>query len=773
MNFLTRFRPKPSHGAGSRPLAALAALTIALLPATSALAQEGRTIKSIDVRYVGNPTVSKERILSQVSTKEGDALSVVQIDEDVKSLYRSGDVDNVRVLTDNVSGGVDVIFVVQTRAQYGGVQFRGNTLIDDGKLEKKIPIKRGSAIDEGGLKAARQEIQEMYRKKGFSEATVTYRIGAPDASGFSTVVFTINEGTQGVLRDVQFVGNTSFPAARLKELMSQKEKGLMTMFGEGGSTDAETLAQDVRAIEDFYRDNGYLNAKVVNVSRKRVDAKYVDVIMTIDEGQTYEVETLAINGVEALSLQEDILPYLKTKAGGTFAGNKLKDDIKLISDQYGRRGYADARVIPRLEEAGDDGVRVVLNVKEGRSYRVGQIHIEGNTKTKDRVIRRELPLEPGQPFDTTRTEVTQRRLENMNYFSNVSVRPLDTSYIDEKDLLIRVTEKPTGTLNFGAGFSSIDSVTGFLEITQSNFDLYDWPEFTGAGQRFRLSLRGGPERKDFSVSFTEPWLFGQRLAFSVEAYYRDLLFLSDQFDQSTLGAAFSFRKSLGEFTYGSVDFRGERIDVEPEGGASPLFQAEGGEFQKNSVGLTVTRDTRDNFFLPREGHKISAGFEFAGLGGDVDDTIFTLSASQHFELPYDAILTLSGSFKRSSNGDFIFTRHFLGGANNLRGFDFREVGPKDPVSLEVLGGKQAWNGTAEVTIPLVEKIRGALFYDVGEVSDGPAGTVGGGINSDWGIGVRLFILGNAPVRLDYALPVQTDAFNDEGGRFQFTMGAQF
>jgi outer membrane protein insertion porin family len=150
-----------------------------------------------------------------------------------------------------------------------------------------------------------------------------------------------------------------------------------------------------------------------------------------------------------------------------------------------------------------------------------------------------------------------------------------------------------------------------------------------------------------------------------------------------------------------------------------------------------------------------------------------LGVTQHFELPYDAIVTLSGNFNRSSDGDHIFTRHFLGGANNLRGFDFRDVGPRDPNSLEVLGGKQAWNGTAEVTVPLVDKIRGALFYDVGKVSDGPVGSVGGGINSDWGVGVRLFILGNAPVRLDYAFPLQADAFNDEGGRFQFTMGAQF
>lgn len=770
MNFPRRNRS--SLAAGFLP-----ALTGVLLVLSGlsgqAFAQEGKIVKSIDVQYVGNQTVSPDRIRSHMSTKVGDKLSMAQIDEDVKSLYASGDVENVRILADNVGGGVALIAVVQTRALYGGVQFVGNTLIDDSKLRKKVDLNVNKPIDDSVLEGAREEMKELYRKKGFSEATITYRIGAPTAEGYSTVVFTIDEGTQGVLRNVEFVGNTAFPSPRLKEQMSQKEKGIKSLFGDGGSTDPETLALDVRAIEDFYRDEGYLNARVVNVARKRVDAKHVDVIITIDEGETYQVESIAVNGVSAISMQDDILPYLRTRAGDTFAGGKLKEDIKMIGDQYGSRGYAEARVIPRLEDAGNGAVRVVLDVSEGRAYRIGQIHIEGNDKTKDHVIRRELPLEPGQAFDTTKTEVTKRRLENMNYFSSVELMPLDTSYIDEKDLLIRVVEKPTGTINFGAGFSSIDNLTGFMEITQTNFDLMDWPDFTGAGQRFRLSLRAGSERRDFNISITEPWLFGHRLAFTAEAYYRDLLFLSDQYDQRNVGAAFSFRKAVGEFTYGTVAYRIEDIDIDAEPGASPAFLMEDGSFLKSSVTVSGTRDTRDNVFLPREGHKINAGFEFAGLGGDVDDTIFTASASQFFHLPYDAIFSLAGRFAHSANGDHIFTRHHLGGANSLRGFDYRDVGPRDPVSREVLGGNTSWFGSAEVSVPFVEKIRGAAFYDVGEVSDGPAGSVGGGVNSDWGLGLRLFVLGAAPVRLDYAFPLQTDMFNDGDARFQFTMGAQF
>lgn len=770
MNLFTTAQPRTPWGLFSLAVTALLVMSVGI---DKALAQEGATVKSIDVQYVGNQTVAPERILSHMATRVGSTLSMGQLDEDVKSLYASGDIESVRILADKVNGGVALTVVAQTRAVYGGSEFVGNTLIDSAKLRKKVDLKVNKPIDESALTSAREDMQEMYRKKGFSEATVTYSIAAPTAEGYSTVIFTIDEGTQGVLRNIEFVGNTAFKSSELKEQMSQKERSVWTMFGKSGSSDPETLAQEVRVIEDYYRDHGYLNARVSNVSRMRVDGKYVDAIFTIDEGQTYTVDSIAINGVRALNMQSDVAPYLKTSAGAAFEGNKLKDDIKLISDQYGARGYAEARVVPRLEDAGNGAVRVVLDVTEGGIYKVGQVHIEGNDKTKDRVIRRELPLEPGQMYDIAKTDVTRRRLENMNYFSSVEVMPVETSYLDEKDLLIRVVEKPTGTINFGAGFSSIDNLTGFFEITQSNFDLFDWPKFTGGGQRFRFSVRAGSERKDISLSVTEPWFLGQRLALTVEGFYRDLMFLSDQYDQTNFGAAVSLRKSLGEFTYGVLDYRIEQIEIDARPLASPAFLAEDGEFLKSSLGATIVRDTRDSVFLPRKGHKLSAGFEFIGIGGDVTDNVVSLTGAQYYTFPGDVILSLNGEFNHSANGDHLFTRHFLGGANTLRGFDYRDVGPRDPVSGEVLGGNTSWYGTAEVTFPIVEKIRFATFYDVGEVTDGLVGTLDGGLNSDWGIGLRLFVLGSAPVRLDYAFPLQSDAFNDGGGRFQFTMGATF
>lgn len=738
-------------------------------------AQEGQKVTAIDVQYVGSKTVNDSLILSKMSTKVGDNLSIAQIDEDVKNLHRSGKVDNVRILSESRNGGVALIVVVQSTALYGGTKFEGNTIFSDSKLAKKVGLSVNKAIDESAIRKARQEIQEMYRKDGYPETTVSYRIGAPSKEGYSVVAFVINEGSQGVLNQVSFVGNQNVTKADLLGVMSQKEKSIKNLVGGGGRTDGESLANDVRAIEDLYRDRGYLNARVSNVSKVPVDAKYNDVVISVEEGSIYKVAGVKIDGVKGLSMDGDIMPYMKSHAGSPFSGSNLRNDIKLISDKYGTKGYTQARVSPRLvEAAGPNQVMIELDVEEGPAFNIGKIHIEGNTKTKDSVIRRELPLIPGDPLNSTVMDITQRRLLNLGYFEQVDVRPVNTNYIDEQDLVIRVSEKPTGSLNFGAGFSSIDNVTGFLEITQSNFDLFDWPNFIGGGQRFRLSLRGGAERKDFSLSITEPWAFGRRLSLTGEAYYRDLQFLSDEFEQTNYGGAISARTAWGRYGSLSFGYRWETIEIDPETDASPIIAQDGGEHVKSSVFFDYTFDNRDDFFTPRKGQKVSLSLEQAGLGGTIDETIASASASHHFTVPgTDLIFNFLGRYRYSSEGEFTFTRYYLGGPNNLRGFDFREAGPRDPTTNEPVGGARAWDATVEATYPIADKIRLAGFYDVGEVTDAPTGAVGGGLHSSAGIGARLFFMGPSPIRLDYAWPLQSDELSDDGPQFNFTIGTRF
>ncbi|MCC6883835.1 MAG: outer membrane protein assembly factor BamA [Verrucomicrobiales bacterium] len=732
--------------------------------------EEGQAVRQIDVQYIGSAAVSKERILSHVSTKVGDRVSQAKLDEDLKSLFKSGDVENASIFSEPVGGGVRLVFKVQTRSAMGNILFRGNSVLASTDLRGEVDLKSGDSIDEEALRKGRDGIQKKYTKRGYPETTVSYNVGAPNAQGFSDVTYTVSEGGRGVLRKVTFVGNKAFGAEELRKQMSQKEKGLLNIFSKKGQTDANSLESDIRAIENFYRDHGYLNARVLNASRVRADEKNVDLVITIDEGQPYHVGALKIEGIRVLSYDSEINPYLRTKAGSIYSGEALREDIRLIQDQYGVQGYADAVAVPRLDPSGGNQVDIVLQVSEGQRFKVREIHIEGNTKTLDEVIRRELSVSPGEDFNTAKVEAAQKRLMNMNYFSSVDVMPVEASYMNEKDLLIQVSEKPTGTINLGAGFSSIDNLVGFVELTQSNFDLWNRNGgFTGGGQRFRVSVRGGSQRKDAVISWTEPWFLDRPIALTVEAFYRDLNFLSDFYDQTQYGGSFGFRKSFTDSLWGRTEFRGQQVKIDADPNASESILAEDGSYLDTSISVEMAHDTRDSLFLPRSGHKLLAGVEQSF--GDLDTNTLNLEAAQYVTLPADIIVSVYGEAKFVNNDTPIFKRAFLGGANDLRGFHYRDVGPKDETG-EPLGGDESWFITAEATVPVIDKVRFAAFYDVGQVSGGP-GTFGGGTNSDYGIGLRLFLLGPAPIKLDYAIPMQSDTFNDSSGRFNFTIGAQF
>lgn len=743
------------------------------------LAQEvgvAKKVRKIEVRYVGAATVNKDRILSKLSTKVGDSFSQAKVDEDIKKLYASGDVEDIRILAEPQGDtGVRLIVVVQTRAMLGNVRVLGNEAISSKKLLKKTDLATGESIDIAQVQEGRAQIQELYRKSGYPEVTVDYSVGAPNKEGFSTVTYSVNEGGKGVLRKVEFIGNEVFSAKVLRKQMEQKQKGLFSIFSKKGRIDSDMMEDDIRRIEDYYQDHGYLNAQVADVRRVRVDDKNVDLVITIEEGTMFSVGNVSVNGVRVMKAETDVIPYIRAKSGDTYSGQNLKNDINMIRDLYGSQGYADVRVEPQLTGGEGDVVNVAYEVTEGRKFTLGKINIAGNQKTQDRVIRREMAVNPGEIYDTVRIDATQKRLMNLNYFSTVDVLPVDTSYIDVKDLNITVAEKPTGTVNFGAGFSSIDDLVGFIDVTQSNFDLGNWPSMTGAGQKFRANLRWGTERRDFLIGLTEPWFMGRRLALGGELYYHDLFFLSDYWDQSEYGGNVFLRKPIGEFAYIRGEYRLQNVEISPESDASPIIQSEEGTYLQSQLGMSVVHDTRDSLFLPRNGHKLSGGGDYSGLGGDVKTYGIEISGSQYFDLPFDTILSFVGAFNTvddaGGDGVPIFEREFLGGANNLRGFDYREVGPKD-INGEAIGGRSAWFGTAEYTFPLIDKIRGALFYDVGAVSV-DAWDVGGDINSNWGIGLRLFILGGAPIQLDYGIPIQADEFNDSGGRFQFTIGYRF
>jgi len=340
-----------------------------------------------------------------------------------------------------------------------------------------------------------------------------------------------------------------------------------------------------------------------------------------------------------------------------------------------------------------------------------------------------------------------------------------------------VQEKRTGSLSFGGGFSTVDQLVGFAELTQGNFDLFNWPSFTGGGQKFRLRIQYGTQRKDFILALTEPYFLDRRLSLSGQLFYNEANYLSAQYDQRNYGFSTELRKPINAYVYVTLGYMLQDVDIfNVDPAASEFILSQAGSTLESKIFSSVVFDSRDNALLTHRGQRITFSPFITGgpLGGDTQVYAFDLEGSQYFHLPKDLILLINGEIATVSQWGSgtevpIYERLFLGGSNNLRGFPFREVGPQQ--NGEPIGGQSMSRATVELTFPIIEKARGAVFYDTGFVNSSAWSFGFNHIASDIGVGLRLD-LPIGPLRLDYGYPIQRDGYNG-GGHFNFNVGYQF
>ncbi len=559
---------------------------------------------------------------------------------------------------------------------------------------------------------------------------------------------------------------------------------------------------------------------MVETRTRRLPNGDSELTVVVREGPQYRVGTLSFEGNKIFT-EADIRRFLKMKEGVLYTPKDLKTDVKTIGDYYGSRGYVDARITPEGQPSGGNTVTLRYRVEEGAISYVERVNVEGNTVTKDKVIRRELAVAPGDVFNTVLVEASKKRLENLGYFSKVDTNATDTLVPGRKDLDVLLDEKKTGELSFGAGFSSIDSLLGQATLSQGNFDLFNWPTFTGGGQKFRASAQYGLTRKDFDLSLTEPYFLDYRLALGGSLFYHDTNYSttsSDDYDQRNIGFSINLRRALTRYISTSIEYRLESIRVANVNSGSYILSQEAGDRTRSAIRGGLSYDSRDSVFLTRRGTRVDFSPFLAGgpLGGDTDIYGFNLTASRYQSFPLDTILLFNGEVSTvdtvgDGNRVPVFDRLYLGGANNLRGYGFRRVGPKDYNGVPV-GGRTMARATAEFTYPIIERVRGAVFYDVGYVnknswdfnpnakehsrSDFPIDPnridndpktpdpnpskndlknqlFGGGLMMDLGVGLRLD-LPIGPIRLDYGYPLLSDDFNKRvSGKFSFNVGYQF
>jgi outer membrane protein insertion porin family len=798
--------------------------------ATAAWAQStGPKIDRVDIKFVGPASVSEEFIRSNIRLKTGASYQPGLTQDDVHLLYGTGQFYNIRVQVDQADdGGVVLTYVVQVRPRITEIRFEGNKKLSDNKLKKKVTFKVGEALDEQKIFTDVQEMKKLYEKNGLADTQVKYVLNIEELTGHGIVTFHIEESPKVKITDVEFLGATKFKQKELRSEIKTKKRWMFSWLTGSGYFQQDDFDGDRDRLADFYRDHGYLDFEIKDVRLDRPVTNLMNVKFFVNEGRQYKVGDVKITGnkiftdAEIVSGLHGVHDYEHSKAklgvhglpmdtGDVFTPDGLTKDTDLIEDFYGSKGYIEinqgqALHVSRVPNVETGTMDLEYQLDDSQKSYVQKIEIRGNLKTKDKVIRRELAISPGDVLDMVRVKISKQRLEGLEYFEKVDIRPepIDPPTPGQKNVVVNVEEKNTGNFTVGAGFSSVDALVGYAEVSQGNFDLFKPPYFTGAGQKIRLRVQIGTQRQDYELSFIEPWFLNRKLSLGVDLYRHQLDFESPNniFDEARTGAKVSLTRALGsDFLIGSVSYTVEDVGISLNSGWHDLLRdnpiqpsdlrnvpntilSETGDHLYQRFGASLAYDTRNSVELPNHGQRTEITGEFS----TGDSTFYKVELTSAWYFPgflKGHVIEVGGrgGVADSLDGNDIpfYDRYYLGGMYSLRGYKFRNIAPReayDPnapfTPTEPIGGDTYWFGSLEYSIPIFEKeggvgLRFALFYDIGAVNSASY-SFSTSYSDDWGLGMRLNIPHLGPLRLDYGIPITHDQYNSSSGQFQFGVG---
>ena len=778
--------------------ACLPALLLLAAVVRPAAAQEAfrQRVRDVRVRHAGPVAAGDDGyVLTHVTARPGDYVSQRDLSRDQRALLDTGLFSDVRVLLEPAGEEVRVVYEVSRRLRFEPpATVRGHDRLSEKKIREYLGLDAGDLIDDAVLAERCDRIRAEYRKRLYPDARITAVI-TPREDGLAGVAVQIDEGRKRRMGGFVFSGNRAVDAATLRGALGQPARfnplGPFFRTWRARAFDFEIVRDAVRQV---YLDRGHLDVDVrVEPSRPADGGDTTVLRVVIDEGPAYTVGAVQIAGVTLFPLR-DLEAAADIPAGAVASRRVIQGAERRLRDFYGQRGYVDTVVRTATIAAGDDPAapRVTLrfDVKEGVLAHVRNITIRGNTRTKDKVIRREIGLVPGAVLDEVQAERSRLRLENLNYFESVRFHEVpDRNDPARRDVVYEVEEKNTGQLMVGAGFSSDENIIGFAEVSQANFDIANWPYFHGGGQKLRASLELGSETRNVELSLTEPWFLDRRLALSVEAFRRERSF--DEYDVTRLGGGvgltaplavgrLNFRYTLEQLSLDDLQ-RGDFVYAEdPE--RTYRFTDEADDYLNAPFRVSWLYDTRNRAFVPTRGTRGSLFAELSAPWTGSEIEIYKVGAEFRHWLPLWAGHVLSLQARAESVDTFgdeefvpIGDRLFLGGGRSVRGFRYRDIGPK-VVPVEAgqgryhpVGGQTLAMASAEYTVPLFKILRLAAFYDVGGVWTESFDADFGRLASSYGFGIRFDIPG-FPIRLDYAIPIDYDDDYTRSERFVLWIG---
>src|SRR3989338_2075920 len=708
-----------------------------------------KVIKAIDVK--GNKSVSSLTILAKVQTQIGQPSSSAVLNEDLKRLYGMGFFSDVRIEQEDFEDGIKVVFLVTEKPVLSEIRIEGNTKIKTDPLKKEMQSAIGDFVDQKRVRDDVEAIRRLYEKKGFSEARIDSKLDVNNDTNQATLKILIDEGTKVRVKQIRVLGNEALKSGEIHKVMKTKASSWGGWF-RSGYLKEEEIDEDIERIKALYDEHGFSDAEVTvetEVLEGSKDSGDTLLKITVKEGRKYLVGTITLKG-NTLLKEEDILKAVQMRKAKPFSKRALRLDVSTIQDLYFEKGYLSAQI--RSESIFNETTDLVdlnYSIVENELIYVNQVRVLGNTKTKDIVIRRELRAYPGESFSGAKLKRSKERLYNLGFFEDVRFDTEPGSLPNTKDLVVTVKEQKTGEFSFGGGYSSIDSVIGFAQIRQKNFDWQNTKTFTGAGQDFGMRLELGSVRKNGEISFTEPWVFGHQYSFGFDVYRREFSRSGNSgyfFDQIKTGFDLRLGKEFSEYDKGLLMYKLEEVKISDiPTDASQLLKDEEGKNTTSSLALTLTHDERDSILNPTKGYLATATGEIAGgpLAGDKDFMKLDGLASTYLKQWDQLVLELkiragiADAFSDTPRVP-IYERFFIGGPNPIRGYRERRIGPREDGNREPIGGEAYWVGNLEETFPIYPNlIKGAVFFDIGNAYPSVGDFGSGGTLSGAGGGVRI------------------------------------
>ncbi len=713
-----------------------------------------------EVRLTGNQRIEDDAIYNVLQSTKGKLFLQENLSSDIKSIYKMGYFEDIKATVTDTDEGKIVAFTLKELPLVTSVEIEGTDEIDKGDIEGVITVKERQVLNRHQVRSDVESIKTLYRNKGYLNAEVAYRLD--EGQKGVRVIFDIEENRGLNIKEIAFKGNRAYTDEELKDMMETSEWGIFHFISKSGTFNETQLKQDIDRLTVFYLNNGYINAAIGEPEITH-DRKWIYVTIPVTEGKQFRVGDVKITGDTLDIPRSELLERLQITRKDYFDREAIVKDIDVLTEACKEDGYAYATVVPRTISRDDEQkIDITYNIEKNDLVYINRISVTGNTKTRDKVIRRELATVEGDLYDGSKLKTSYMQLNRLRYFEEINFQTEKGPEEGLMDINVHVREMATGMISVGAGYSAVDNMVFMAQISQQNL--------FGRGQTLSLSAYLGGTKTSYELSFVEPWLFDIPLWTKVDLW--DMERDYDAYDVDTQGFGTTFGYPLFEYVKGYVGYRLTTDTIKDLAtNASPWIKKQEGTLTSSGVTLTLIRDTKDDYIFPSKGSKNSVSVEHTGtiFQGDTSFTKYTAASSWFFPLPLDNVFGVRGrmGYIQANEGKEIplYERFLLGGMNSLRGL--RDVGPVDEAGYPI-GGETMLNFTAEVVFPLLKDagIKGVVFFDTGNAWN--SGYHLDDMRETAGTGVRWYSpIG--PLRLEwgYVLDQKT---GEAASRWEFTIG---